>query len=594
MPRESTLDLGLIGNGTVSALVDPHGRVVWGCLPAFDGDPAFCRLLSPVRHDGGDFAVELDGLVAAEQHYLDNTAVLATVLRDAHGGVVEILDFAPRHKQWGRIHHPVMLLRRIRPMAGSPRIRLRLRPLTGWGGRVPERTSGSHHARFLLDGWTLRATTDAPLPLLLDGHPFLLDRDMHVVLGPDESLTQDVAGFWRDQFDQTVHYWREWVRFLAVPVDWQDAVIRAAITLKLCQYEATGGIVAAMTTSIPEHADSGRNWDYRYVWLRDALFTVRALNRLGATRSMEEYIRFVVNIAAGKDDLQPLFGIHYQSDLHERTVDTLAGYRGMGPVRVGNDAWRQVQHDAYGSVVLAASQAFFDHRLLRRGDATLYARLRPIGETAARYWDAPDAGLWEYRGRSRVHTYSSVMCWVACDRLGRIAAHLHLPDDAAYWDDKARPIRAAILERAWSERRQAFVESADDGRLDASALLLADLGFVRADDPRFVATVATIGRTLRRGSTLLRYDEEDDFGLPATAFNVCTFWYADALAAVGRRDEARALFEDMLARRNPLGLLSEDIDPATGEHWGNFPQTYSLVGLINTAIRLSRRWEDVV
>lgn len=594
MQGDATLDLGLIGNGTVSALVDPRGRIVWSCLPAFDGDPAFCRLLEPVRHAGGDFSVELDEFVASEQRYVDNTAVLATVLHDAHGGAVEVLDFAPRHKQWGRIFHPVMLLRRIRRLAGSPRVRLRLRPLTGWGGRVPERTSGSHHARFLLDDWTLRATTDGPLPLLLDGHPFLLDRDIHVVLGPDESLTQDVAGFWRDQFDQTVHYWREWVRFLAVPVEWQDAVIRAAITLKLCQYEATGGIVAAMTTSIPEHAHSGRNWDYRYVWLRDALFTVRALNRLGATRSMEEYIRFVVNIAAGKDDLQPLFGIHYQTELHERQVDTLAGYRGMGPVRVGNDAWRQVQHDGYGSVVLAASQAFFDHRLLRRGDAALFERLRPVGEAAARYWNEPDAGLWEYRGRSRVHTYSSVMCWVACDRLGRIAGHLGLHDEAASWRARAEPMRAAILARAWSERRQAFVESADDGRLDASALLLSDLGFVRADDPRFVATVDTIGRTLRRGSTLLRYDEPDDFGLPATAFNVCTFWYADALAAIGRTAQARELFEAMLAKRNALGLLSEDIDPVTGEHWGNFPQTYSLVGLINTAIRLSRRWEDVV
>jgi GH15 family glucan-1,4-alpha-glucosidase len=594
MSLPASTNLGVIGNGSFSALIDAHGRVVWSCLPAFDGDPAFCALLSPAHHAGGDFGVELDDLVASEQHYVDNTAVLVTVLRDAHGGAVEIVDFAPRHKQWGRIFHPVMLLRRIRPLAGSPRIRLALRPLTGWGGRVPERTRGSHHARFLLDDWTLRATTDGPLPLLLDGHPFLLDRDVHVVLGPDESLTHDVAAFWRDQFDQTVHYWREWVRFLAVPVEWQDAVIRAAITLKLCQYEATGGIVAAMTTSIPEHAHSGRNWDYRYVWLRDALFTVRALNRLGATRSMEEYIRYVVNIAAGKDDLQPLFGIHYQTDVHERHVDTLAGYRGMGPVRVGNDAWRQVQHDAYGSVVLAASQAFFDRRLLRRGDETLYARLRPIGEAAARYWDAPDAGLWEYRGRSRVHTYSSVMCWVACDRLGRIAAHLGLVQDAEYWHAKAGPIRAAILARSWSERRQAFVESADDGRLDASALLLADLGFVRADDPRFVATVDTIGRTLRRGSTLLRYDEPDDFGVPATAFNVCTFWYADALAAVGRKEEGRDLFEAMLAKRNPLGLLSEDIDPATNEHWGNYPQTYSMVGLINTAVRLSRRWEDVV
>jgi GH15 family glucan-1,4-alpha-glucosidase len=193
-----------------------------------------------------------------------------------------------------------------------------------------------------------------------------------------------------------------------------------------------------------------------------------------------------------------------------------------------------------------------------------------------------------------VHTYSSVMCWAACDRLARIAAHLGLRDEGTAWRAHATTLRGAILQRAWSERRSAFVEAPEDHRLDASALLFADLGFVAADDPRFVATVQTIGRTLCRGTTVFRYDEADDFGQPATAFNVCTFWYIDALASIGRIDEARDWFEAMLARRNGLGLLSEDIDPASGEAWGNYPQTYSLVGLINAAVRLSKRWEDVV
>jgi GH15 family glucan-1,4-alpha-glucosidase len=245
-------------------------------------------------------------------------------------------------------------------------------------------------------------------------------------------------------------------------------------------------------------------------------------------------------------------------------------------------------------VVLAASQAFFDRRLETPGDAAMFGRLVPIGRAAAANWNSPDAGLWEYRGRSRVHTYSSVMCWAACDRLGKIAAHLGLQADAREWAGQAQVIRDAILERAWSEPRQSFVESADDLRLDASALLLADVGFVAPQDPRFVATVDTLGRALRRGDAMFRYEEADDFGFPATAFNVCTWWYIDALAAIGRGEEARDLFERMLATRNPLGLMSEDLDPATGEAWGNFPQTYSAVGLISAAMRLSRRWEDVV
>jgi pentatricopeptide repeat protein len=289
-----------------------------------------------------------------------------------------------------------------------------------------------------------------------------------------------------------------------------------------------------------------------------------------------------------------VYGIHYQSELHEREVTSLAGYRGMGPVRAGNDAWRQVQNDVHGSVVLAASQAFFDRRLDTPGDAAMFGRLVPIGRAAAASWDTPDAGLWEYRGRSRVHTYSSVMCWAACDRLAKIATHLRLGDEASDWRGQADVIRTTILDRAWSEKRRSFVESTDDLRLDASTLLLADVGFVAPDDPRFVATVDTVGRALRRGNVLFRYEEPDDFGMPTTAFNVCTWWYVDALASVGRHEEARELFEHMLSRCNPLGLMSEDMDPTSGEAWGNFPQTYSAVGLISAAMRLSRRWEDVV
>lgn len=592
--REQTQDLalGLVGNGSFGALFDARARLVWCCLPAFDGDPAFCALLQP-RLDGGSWDIELDGLASSEQAYDKNTAILRTVLCDGDDGAIEIIDFAPRWRQHGRFYRPVMLARRVRVLSGSPRIRVRLRPLADWGARVPEHTWGSNHMRFLLPGMVLRVTTDLPLRALRDELSIVLDRDLHFVLGPDETLTRPVAEFVREAELRTREYWHEWVRYLSIPAEWQEAVIRSAITLKLCQYEDSGGIIAALTTSIPEAPGTQRNWDYRYCWLRDAGFVVRVLNRLGATRSMEEYIHYIFNLATGEDgDMQPVYGIAYEGELAEEEMPALRGYRGMGPVRRGNLAWLQKQHDTYGSVMLASAQMFFDRRLENTGDEAAFRRLEPLGERAWALHDKPDAGLWEFRGRADVHTYSSVMCWAACDRLAMIADALRLEDRHRLWRERADAIRKLALERGWNEALGHFVDVFDGERLDASLLLLADLGFVKADDPRFVATVEAIGRTLKRGDGLYRYLAEDDFGAPETSFTICTFWYIDALAAIGRKDEARELFERVLARRNHLGLLSEDLAFDTGEAWGNFPQTYSHVGLVMAAARLSRPWQD--
>jgi len=592
-PPVQTLDLGIVGNGSHAALIDRRGRVVWACHPTFDGDPAFCELLSP-KIGGGAYAIELEDYSHAEQHYVGHTAVLRTVLHDRHGGAVEVVDLAPRWRQYERFYRPVMLVRNLRPLAGSPRIRIRLEPLCDWGARPAERSWGSNHVRYLLGDGVLRLTTDAPLRMVREAQPFVLDRALHLVLGPDETLTRPIAEFARDAESRTLDYWREWVRYLSIPFEWQEAVIRSAITLKLCQYEDTGAIVAAVTTSIPEAPHTPRNWDYRYCWLRDAAFVVRALNRLGATRSMEQYLGYIFNLGTGEHgELQPVYGIGFEHALHEHDVDTLAGYRGMGPVRRGNLAWVQRQHDVYGSVLQASAQLFFDQRLSVPGNAAAFARLEPLGERAFALYAVPDAGLWEFRGRAEVHTYSAAMCWVACDRLARIAAALALGARAALWRERAAALHAHILRESWSEARGHFVDTFGGERLDASLLLLEEIGFVAADDPRYVATVEAIGRDLLRDGALFRYVAPDDFGAPDTSFTICTFWYIDALAAIGRRDEARTLFERVLERRNHLGLLSEDQAFGDGgEAWGNFPQTYSHVGLIMAAMRLSRPWRE--
>ena len=591
-----TLDLALIGNGAIGLLVEPAGAIVWGCFPRFDSDATFCALLDdkPIGEERGIFAIELLGMTRAEQHYVTNTAVLVTRLFDNTGGAIEITDCVPRFYQHQRMFHPMTLVRQVKRLTGTPRIAVRLRPAHSYGAEKPVVTFGSNHIRYVMPALTLRLTTDASLTALLEERPVFLDDTITLLLGADDTPASSVGEIGRRFIEETENYWRDWVRRLAIPFEWQAAVIRAAITLQLNAYDDTGAIIAAMTTSIPEAAGSSRNWDYRFCWLRDSYFVVDALNRLGATDTMERYLGYIVNIAAGAERhlLQPVYRINGGIQLSEEIVPSLPGFRGMGPVRVGNQAYMQVQHDVYGSAVLAATHVFFDERLMKRGGRALFQRLEVLGRNALSVFDRPDAGIWELREKLRVHTFPSVMCWAACDRLARIAARLGLDDRESAWRIDAERIRAYIFERCWSPARNSFVGAVDSEALDASLLLLVDLGFLAADDPRFAGTVAAIESELKRGDFIFRYVETDDFGQPENAFVVCTFWYISALASIGRRAEARELFERLLACRNQHGLLSEHLEPATGEPWGNFVQTYSMVGLITTAMRLSLPWDE--
>jgi GH15 family glucan-1,4-alpha-glucosidase len=596
--RASSLDLALVGNCAMSALVDRLGSIVWCCLPRFDSAPVFRALLDPPAdaRATGVFAIELEGVVRAEQAYDHGTAVLRTRLFDDTDQAIEIVDFAPRFTLHGRMFRPAQLVRRVHPLRGHPRIRIAVRPTAGWGSDRPSSTRGSNHLRFVLPEQTLRLTTDAPLVYVVDETWFSLHTPVSLLLGPDETLGGGIEETARWFEEATASHWREWTRRLALPLEWQDAVIRAAITLKLCQYEETGAIVAAMTTSIPEAPGSARNWDYRYCWLRDAFFVVRALNSLAEVGTMEDYLRWlhdVVRDSAG-GHVQPLYGIGLERELTEHIVPGLAGYRGMGPVRVGNQAFEHHQHDVYGNIVLGAAQAFHDRRLLRPAGRDDFRALEVVGQRAWELHDQPDAGMWELRTRARVHTSSSLMCWAACDRLAKAAVVLGVADRAAHWQQRAAAIRERILRQAWNERRQAFVESFDGQHLDASVLLMAEVGFIDPNDPRFVSTLQALEQHLCDGPFMRRYEEADDFGLPQTAFNVCAFWRIDALARIGRTAEAREIYEAMLACRNPLGLLSEDVAPGSRELWGNFPQTYSMVGVVNGAMRLSRPWDDLV
>jgi GH15 family glucan-1,4-alpha-glucosidase len=583
-------DLAVVGNGRIAALVNDQGQLVWWCFPRFDSDPVFSRLIAGDEEKG--FAdVLLDRQVDARSSYDRNTAIVTTVLTADDGAQVRITDFAPRLRNFERLLRPPQLMRIVEPVAGLPRVTIRVRPTQFYGTPMKRQVAGSSHVTFG-EPPLVRLTTDAPLSYIQSETAFALTRPLHLVFGPDEPFMGDIAGTVRDFRQRTSDYWREWVRRLSIAYEWQEASIRAAITLKLCNFEETGGIVAALTTSLPEAPHSGRNWDYRYCWVRDAYFVVKALNAIGATRTMEQYIAYILSIAGNEDTLKPCYGIVPSEDLTEWIAPDLKGFEGHGPVRIGNAAVDQMQHDAYGSVILAATPMFFDKRLPTPGDEPLFHLIEKMARKCAELALEPDAGIWEFRGRKRVHTHSGAMCWAGLSRTAAIAARLGLQDRARYWHHKSVHIGEELLKRVWNDKRKAFTAAEGTDDMDASVLLLPELGLVDAQDPRFASTVAAIESDLVRGNHVMRYAAEDDFGLPETEFLVCRFWLIDALAALGRREEARERYQDALALRNSYGLLAEDIHPQTGALWGNFPQTYSMAGTILSAMRLSESWED--
>jgi GH15 family glucan-1,4-alpha-glucosidase len=592
------LDLSPIGNCTVCALVDGKAKIIWACQPRPDGEPVFSALLEPVCGGSGEagfWSIDVEDGVNWEQSYVRNTAILRTVVTDSRGQSAEIIDFAPRARLHGRMYRPAALFRIVRPIAGAPRITVRMRPTADYGARRASAATGSNHIRYDCGSVQVRLTTNAPVSFISGERPFRLEGPLAFYLGPDEPFPADVLADAERHLRATRDDWREWIRTLTLPLDWQEDVIRAAIALKLCAYEETGAIIAAMTTSVPEAPGTQRNWDYRYCWIRDAYYVIRALNRLGAVDMLENYLVYLRNLVdqSRGGDVQPLYGVGLELELHEKFAEGLAGYRGMGPVRLGNEAHLQKQHDVYGQIIMPLVQSFFDHRLLRMGTADDYHSLEEVGELAWSVYDKPDAGLWEFRTIARVHTYSALLCWAACDRLANAAGKLGLAGRELFWRDRANVIRVRIEAEAWNSDRGHFAASFGGEELDASLLQLADLGFVKADDPRFRATFDAVETHLRKGDNLFRYDLPDDFGEPETAFNFCTFWYIEALHAAGRDDVARDLFAKLLARRSRAGLMSEDVSLETGELWGNYPQTYSLVGIISCAAALSRPWSAV-
>jgi GH15 family glucan-1,4-alpha-glucosidase len=584
-------ELGLVGNCQFSALVADTGDVVWCCLPRFDAEPVFSTLLD--ERDGGRFTVGAASGVRGVSRYIENTNVLETTFRDESGSF-RVTDFAPRFPQHDRMFRPTQLYRIVEPLAGTPRVRIVCEPRLGWSKARPGTTQGSNHIQFEGFASPLRLTADIP-PSYLGGQPFTLTERRHLVLTWGAPIEEPLPGLCERFLHDTVRYWQRWVKHCNIPPLYQQEVIRSALTLKLHCFEDTGAIIASMTTSVPEAPGSGRTWDYRYCWLRDAYYALEAFRLLGHFEERESFIRFLLDIAG--DDLAlglaPLYRIDGSRELEERILDHWPGFNGDGPVRVGNAATLQTQHDIFGEMVLALAPVFLDDRFSAERSRASFALLERLARKAIAVAGTPDAGIWEYRTEAKPRTFSSLMSWAAADRMATIAER-HAPALAAEFRGAAVRLHAEIVAQAWSPTLNAFAATYGGRELDASLLEMASLRFLPNEDTRLLATVDSIRHGLSQDGWLLRYRQDDGFGQPTVAFILCSCWLVEALATLGRAREAREIMEHVRAAISPLGLLSEDCDTSTRRLWGNFPQAYSHVGLIHAAFAASPRWADVL
>lgn len=580
------LKLGLIGNCQYNALIAPTGHVEWLCWPRLDSSFVFGGLLD--REKGGTFAVSPAEGGNGTQSYIENTNVLVTHFVTPSGSF-EVIDFAPRFLQYERFFKPKMLVRIVRPVTGNPVIQVKCAPRYDYGAVALEGDDRSNHVHFSGAPQPIRLFCNGSQQMIMEGRPYVLTETQYLVLSWGAKLDMGLRDHCESQLEKTVAYWQRWVKHCHLPTQHQRPVIRSALALKLHQFEDTGAIIAATTTSIPEAAGTTRNWDYRFCWLRDTFFTLQALNRLGHFEEIEGFVGYLRNIVeTSPNKLQPVYGISGEANLVETIVTDLEGYRGHKPVRIGNQAFEHLQHDIYGEMILAISPLFLDARFVmgeRRLPRGVLAKL--LG-SIERFLESPDAGLWEYRGIAQVHTFSLLMHWAGARKALQIAQAWKFADLEQQAERLMRQAAQLISGKCWNPAVGAYTQAPGSKEFDAALLLMAPLGFFGPKDPNGLSHVKAVKEALGTpGGLLKRYAHADDFGATDNAFTVCSFWWVEAAARMGLKEEAEELFHQLLGCANHVGLYSEDLDPITHEAWGNFPQTYSHVGLINAAFALS-------
>lgn len=583
------MDYGVIGNCRSAALVSRIGSVDWFCLPDFSSSSIFAALLD--THRGGTFAVDAGDNAQIKQDYVRHTCILRTRFTTPEGEF-EILDFMPRYKN-DRLHYvcPSDLVRYVRHISGAPRVRFDYRPALNYG-QHPTTTAADCDC---IKSWTSNGKyesiylyTDTPRECVLEHREYAIERDCFFLISYNQKLLKQSIDAIHLDMERTKVYWLEWVQRTVGFVKYRDEIVRSALTLKLLSYQKSGAILAAITTSLPESIGEVRNWDYRFCWIRDASMIITVLTSLGHYNAAERFLRFIIEVVPYKDEkIQIMYGIRGEKRLTERELPWLRGYEGSVPVRVGNAAHKQKQNDIYGVLLDVIHKAFnlFGNDVEQGED--LWTVARTLVRSVEHNWKKPDRGIWEFRTQNRHFVFSKVLSWVAMDRGVKLAQLLGRETCHRQWVKTRDAIKVDILQKGWNERLGTFTQSYDNNALDAANLLMATYGFVDPKDPRFAATVERSQQELCRNGLMYRYKNNDDFGAPASAFTVCSFWLVKALCQIGRKQAAEDLFQSLLKRGNHLGLFSEGMDFETGRLLGNFPQGYSHLALIDSAIALA-------
>ena len=590
MNKAHRYNLAITGNCHYIAYVRDDSEVSWMCWPYMDSSFIFGSILDDEK--GGAFKVVPEGKFHTKQRYVENSASIITTFY-CEDGDFEVIDFAPRFRIHDRYHKPLQFFRKIKRLKGQPRITIVCKPRGHYGETEPLVTVGSNHINYKNLHYPLRLTTNASKSYLVEERVFSLTEDVYLILSGGDPFEAPLKETFEEFYYKTNRYWREYIKNTFIPNLFQKEMIRSALTIKLHVFEDTGALIASGTTSLPEYPGSGRNWDYRYCWLRDSYFSLAAMNSLGHFDEAEKYLHFINNILYDIKNLQPVYRINGESDIPEREIP-LKGYMGSGPVRIGNAAYYQKQYDSYGQVILSLLPLYMDERIIHREQMLSLDTIKNLLIEIEEKMDEPDAGIWEFRGKKGKHLETYVFHWAGAKASCMIAKHYDNPEIAEL-AQRIEKLAEINIEKCYSTEYECYMADQSLEYFDASTLLLIVLNYLHPEDERTHKHFQRVQKELlTKEGMIFRYRAHDDFGDTHATFLICTYWYIESMICLGFLDEAEKMLANIIAHGNHVGLLSEDLSSEDGGQWGNFPQTYSHVGLINTVTRLARKLDKQI